>query len=124
MAKPSVACDMWSYVCLFAELYLDFEPFHGWANGGVVTTMVEILGPLSEKWKGSCVFKESRDDWYDPIPNSGVTLFPGLLNTGVLSLTLLSDSMYCLSCKEDSVIALRKGGLQHSFCKILDSELS
>lgn len=110
MAKPSVACDMWSYVCLFAELYLDFEPFHGWANGGVITTMVEILGPLPEKWKGSCVFKESRDDWYDPI--------------GVLSLTLLSDSMYCLSCKEDSVIALRKGGLQHSFCKILDSELS
>lgn len=63
---PSFACDMWSYMCLFAELYLDFEPFHGWANGGVITTMVEILGPLPEKWKGSYVGDESRDEWYDP----------------------------------------------------------
>ena len=63
---PSFACDMWSYMCLFAELYLDFEPFHGWANGGVITTIVEVLGPLPEKWKGSYVGDESRDEWYDP----------------------------------------------------------
>lgn len=25
---PSFACDMWSYMCLFTELYVGFTPFH------------------------------------------------------------------------------------------------
>lgn len=62
---PSFACDMWSYMCLCN--YLDYPPFHTWRNGGVVTTMVEILGPLPEQWKGSYVNAEgSLDAWYDP----------------------------------------------------------
>ncbi|PGH11031.1 hypothetical protein AJ80_07307 [Polytolypa hystricis UAMH7299] len=60
------ACDMWSYMCIFAELYLGFVPFTEWRKGGVVTSMIETLGPLPEQWKGSYIDSEiSRDMWYD-----------------------------------------------------------
>lgn len=63
---PSFACDMWSYMCIFAELYIGFVPFTTWRDGGVITSMVETLGPLPEQWKGSYVdAQESRNVWYD-----------------------------------------------------------
>lgn len=63
---PSFACDMWSYTCLFAEMYMGYLPFTTWRNGGVITSMVETLGPLPEQWKGSCIDSEvSLDKWYD-----------------------------------------------------------
>ncbi|KAJ5985558.1 hypothetical protein N7522_012754 [Penicillium canescens] len=39
---PSFACDMWSYMILFAELY---------------------TGPLPSHWKGLCI--DAEDSWYD-----------------------------------------------------------
>ncbi|EEH22255.2 CMGC protein kinase [Paracoccidioides brasiliensis Pb03] len=70
---PSFACDMWSYMVLFAELYLGHPPFPTWLNGGIITGMVRCLGPLPEEWKGLYTPSESLDSWYDerktPDPN-------------------------------------------------------
>lgn len=63
---PSFACDMWSYMCIFAELYLDLVPFTTWADGGIVTTMVRLSGPLPKQWKGHYADADKGLDlWYD-----------------------------------------------------------
>lgn len=64
---PDFACGMWSYMCIFAELYLGFTPSTSWACGGIISSMVQTLGPLPEQWKGSYgVSERSLDMWYDP----------------------------------------------------------
>lgn len=64
---PSFVSDMWSYMCLFAELYLGFTPFSGFQSDSVLTSMVNILGPLPLRWKGHYrnVFGTYDDSWYD-----------------------------------------------------------
>ncbi|OJI86614.1 hypothetical protein ASPTUDRAFT_53779 [Aspergillus tubingensis CBS 134.48] len=62
---PSPACDMWSYMILFSELYLGNVPFSTFFNGGIIGGFVLSLGPLPEEWKGSYTHPESRDSWYD-----------------------------------------------------------
>ncbi|KAL4914833.1 kinase-like domain-containing protein [Aspergillus aurantiobrunneus] len=73
---PSFACDMWSYMILFSTLYLRVLPFFPYAKGGVLSSMVEALGPLPKQWQGSCVYSEPLDSWYDqsqtPDPNKGL----------------------------------------------------
>lgn len=59
---PSFACDMWSYMILFAELYLGFHPFPTLCQG-TLFGMVNSLGPLPSHWKGLC--KHANDSWYD-----------------------------------------------------------
>lgn len=44
---PSTACDMWSYMCIFAELYLGFVPFTIMADGGAVTSIISFLFQLA-----------------------------------------------------------------------------
>lgn len=65
-AYPSLASDMWSYMCLFGALYLGNNVFYG--NGGESTAFswVEQLGAMPESWKGRfwCP-EEVRDAWYD-----------------------------------------------------------
>lgn len=64
---PSFASDMWSYMCLFVELYLGFNPFYGTGSASVVSYMVNVLGPLPEQWKGHYNGAGTSDDsWYDP----------------------------------------------------------
>lgn len=63
--EPSVACDMWSYMAIFAMLYLTFPPFPTFLEGGVVSGMVECLGPLPEQWKGLYTHPGGLDSWYD-----------------------------------------------------------
>lgn len=74
---PSFASDMWSYMCLFAELYLGLVPFHGLLDGAgstiVISSMVNALGPLPEHWKGNYEGVGAEvDSWYDqgrkPVP--------------------------------------------------------
>lgn len=61
-----MACDMWSYMCIFAELYLGLHMFSALGDGGVLGFMVKLLGPLPEEWKGHYAFPESsKDSWYD-----------------------------------------------------------
>lgn len=62
---PSFACDMWSYMVLFAQLYLEFPPFIPEFSGGIIARFVETLGPLPEAWKGSCTYPQCLDSWYD-----------------------------------------------------------
>jgi serine/threonine protein kinase len=63
---PSFATDMWSYMCIFAELYLGFAMFYGAAHSSVIDFMVDTLGPLPAFWKGS--YKaggQYNETWYD-----------------------------------------------------------
>lgn len=65
-ADPSFASDMWSYMCLFAALYLGNNVFYG--NGGESTAFswVEQLGAMPNHWKGRFWRPEEVNDaWYD-----------------------------------------------------------
>ncbi|KAJ5714243.1 uncharacterized protein N7483_011424 [Penicillium malachiteum] len=48
--EPSFACDMWSYMAIFGMLYIAYPPFFK-IDGGIISNMVQTLGPLPEKWK-------------------------------------------------------------------------
>ncbi|OOQ90220.1 kinase domain-containing protein [Penicillium brasilianum] len=63
--EPSFACDMRSYIAIFSMLYLTFPPFPTFPEGGVVSGMVECLGPLPEQWKGLYTHPGGLDSWYD-----------------------------------------------------------
>ena len=62
---PSLACDMWSYMVVFSELYLGLPLFLGVRKGGIISDFRNILGPLPASWKGH--FKLTRDlgSWYE-----------------------------------------------------------
>ncbi|KGO74379.1 hypothetical protein PITC_080710 [Penicillium italicum] len=62
---PSFACDMWSYMIVFSELYLDFPPFYSTAGGGIIGDLFKILGPLPARWKGLCDHPIIEDSWYE-----------------------------------------------------------
>ncbi|KAL4963728.1 kinase-like domain-containing protein, partial [Aspergillus stella-maris] len=62
---PSFACDMWSYMTIFSLLYLGLVPFTNWPQGGVISGMVACLGPFPEDWKGSYVWGEACNSYYD-----------------------------------------------------------
>ncbi|GKZ31873.1 hypothetical protein AbraIFM66950_000784 [Aspergillus brasiliensis] len=62
---PSPACDMWSSMILFSQLYLGHVPFSTFHNGGIIGGFVMSLGPLPEEWKGLYTHPEGRDSWYD-----------------------------------------------------------
>ncbi|SCO47792.1 uncharacterized protein FFMR_08843 [Fusarium fujikuroi] len=62
---PGFASDMWSYICIFAELTLGFPLFYGSADSSVVEFMVKSLGPLPSSWKGSYEGGGQYDEsWY------------------------------------------------------------
>ncbi|TVY89286.1 Serine/threonine-protein kinase [Lachnellula willkommii] len=62
---PSAASDMWSYMCLFTELYLGTLPWS--IYGDALPDMVKVLGPLPQTWYGY-YHQPARTDasWYDP----------------------------------------------------------
>ncbi|CAI6094596.1 unnamed protein product [Clonostachys chloroleuca] len=71
---PSLALDIWSYMCLFAELYTGIPLFRGSANATAIRSMVNYLGPLPESWKGQFTGGGSSEDaWYNQqrMPNPG-----------------------------------------------------
>ena len=70
---PSLASDMWSYMCIFAELYLGATPWS--IYGDVLPNMVKVLGPLPQNWY-SHYHKYSRNDasWYDQRKKPEITL--------------------------------------------------
>lgn len=64
--KPaSFACDMWSYMTIFGELYLGFPPFPTVFRGNIISGIVKSLGPLPEQWKGTYNHPDAFDYWYD-----------------------------------------------------------
>ncbi|KMP10192.1 hypothetical protein CIHG_10156 [Coccidioides immitis H538.4] len=62
---PSFACDMWSYMVIFAELYLGYPPFPTWLKGGIITGIVRCLGPLPEQWRTLYTHPGGLDAWYN-----------------------------------------------------------
>ncbi|KAL1996478.1 hypothetical protein VTN49DRAFT_8078 [Thermomyces lanuginosus] len=67
LKHPSLACDMWSYMVIFSQLYVGCSPFGSLYHGGVIQGMIYALGPLPKEWKGQYINPEvSRDWWYDP----------------------------------------------------------
>lgn len=64
---PTFATDMWSYFCIFAELYLGRPLISGPGNTYIVNHIVDTFGPLPESWEGSYVVGGScQASWYDP----------------------------------------------------------
>lgn len=51
--NPDLASDMWSYMCVFAELCIGFSLFRGSAHPSLIQFMVTSLGPLLSAWRGS-----------------------------------------------------------------------
>lgn len=63
---PSFTSDMWSYMCLFFELYTTARLFPGPGHRATLTSMVNTLGPLPISWKGYYRGSGRCDDtWYD-----------------------------------------------------------
>ncbi|KAK2686532.1 hypothetical protein QWA68_014376 [Fusarium oxysporum] len=64
--NPSYDSDIWSYMCIFFELYTGTYLFPGWSHASVVSSIVHALGPLPESWKGTYhVGGSGEDKWYD-----------------------------------------------------------
>lgn len=68
--NPTRASGMWSYMCIFAELYLKWPLFGPSFFGGgfcfVAELFVRVLGPLPLSWKGSYDGDGEPDEsWYD-----------------------------------------------------------
>jgi serine/threonine protein kinase len=64
---PTSATDMWSYLCIFAELYIGRPLLCGPGTAFVVDYMVDTFGPLPESWKGSYTAGATwQQSWYDP----------------------------------------------------------
>jgi serine/threonine protein kinase len=73
---PSFASDMWSYMCIFAALYIGFLPFTGPFGDYVMWSWVNALGPMPEHWKGYYTrpgrTTTTRDEWYGPFQRVGM----------------------------------------------------
>jgi serine/threonine protein kinase len=97
--EPSFACDIWSYMAIFSMLYLAFPPFPTFFDGGVVSAMVERLGPLPDQWKGLYTHPGGLDSWYDqsktPDPKHSLA---AKLHIFVPMLIWSSGNMCYLSC--------------------------
>ncbi|KAF5982501.1 CMGC protein kinase [Fusarium bulbicola] len=64
--SPSYGSDIWSYMCIFFELYTGAYLFQGWGHASVVSSIVHKLGPLPVSWKGTYhVGGSGEDKWYD-----------------------------------------------------------
>lgn len=59
--SPSFGSDMWGYACIFATVIIGFSPFGGWGALGTLDQMVNVLGPLPEKWKSSFTWREDEN---------------------------------------------------------------
>jgi serine/threonine protein kinase len=55
--KSSFASDMWSYMCIFAQLYFGGSIFSG------LSSIVNTVGPMPKEWKG--LLQASKESWYD-----------------------------------------------------------
>ncbi|KAK7416843.1 hypothetical protein QQX98_004901 [Neonectria punicea] len=74
--NPNFATDMWSYMCIFVELYIGAGLFFGYGNPSTVTYMVNTLGPFPASWKGAYKGGPSDDSWYDQERELEATMAP------------------------------------------------
>lgn len=74
---PSLASDVWSYMCLFVVLYANCNVFTGQGGNRTGDSWYERLGGMPEHWKGKFWdAEEARDYWYDPkaVPHPDMTI--------------------------------------------------
>lgn len=74
---PTFASDMWSFFCIFAELYIGRPLVCGPGTAFIVDYIVDTFGAFPESWKGSYIASGScQESWYDPQrqPRSEVSL--------------------------------------------------
>lgn len=63
---PTFATDMWSYMCIFAQLYMGYNLFHGATSSLIVSSMIQALGPFPATWRGTYETGGACDNqWYD-----------------------------------------------------------
>jgi serine/threonine protein kinase len=62
---PSFASDMWSYMCIFSQLYCTWIPWQRSRRFAMLDKMVKVLGPLPEQWKGNYFGDNCDNSWYD-----------------------------------------------------------
>ena len=76
--NPSLASDMWSYMCIFASLYLGFSVFYGPGGDRIMSLWVDTLGPFPLSWKGHYRYgnNQGEDAWYDQLrkPRDDISL--------------------------------------------------
>lgn len=63
--KPTFACDMWSYMVVFSQLYLGFAPIHPSAEGGLLADLCNLFGQMPREWKGLSVGLPWEDSLYE-----------------------------------------------------------
>lgn len=75
--NPSLASDMWSYMCIFVALYNGGDPF--WGEGVLLMNrIVGTLGPFPAHWKGRHYLEHvDMSGWYNPNPNMDRWYDPG-----------------------------------------------
>ncbi|KAH7210002.1 kinase domain-containing protein [Fusarium oxysporum] len=61
---PTFATGMWSYMCIFAELYMGYALLYGSGNSSIISCMVNALGPLPATWKGTYKAGGASNDWW------------------------------------------------------------
>jgi serine/threonine protein kinase len=74
---PTFATDIWSYMCIFAELYMGCALFYGSGNSSIMSCVINTLGPLPASWKGTYKAGGASDDsWYDQkrVPHPAMSL--------------------------------------------------
>lgn len=63
---PTFATDMWSYMCIFAQLYMGYNLFHGAKGSLIASSMIQTLGPFPTIWRGTYAIGGACDgQWYD-----------------------------------------------------------
>ena len=64
--EAGFASDMWSYMCIFADLCIGFSLFHGSIPRSALDFMVKSLGPLPSTWRNTYYGGGQCDEsWYD-----------------------------------------------------------
>ncbi len=61
---PSFASDMWSYMCLFSELYFGVLLFRDASDAFIPSSLVQTLGPLPKQWAGKYDAAGTSQEYY------------------------------------------------------------
>jgi len=71
-AEPSLASDMWSFMCILTVLYLGYNVFNSGVGRSVAFSWIEQLGAMPKQWKGRYLWPREVDDaWYDHTTTPG-----------------------------------------------------